>query len=334
MASSSSSKPSTRRTKKLVNRSQPVPLNTSTMTTSDETMTTTDDVSAPLFLSNSFVCPSDPLGYVPIPVPIPVPMRRPLPFDYSKSWKKLPRIDRAQGEQQLLQSSQPSLIELNDHSFSPTKSFRSAIDQQATDPKDIPPCADVMLHVWKALSRFTNRMIHSVPDIGALTQDSTVITVLIERFTEALNTFSSNNTIVPSVDNAHLQLVLDCLLVDVMQENINQQLQNCSASQPLQVHSISPNMIDGNGSSLAAVSMICTPLLPLTSSASSLPSLSCPRYSDGNHQINIHNTSTNCSHHLPIDAISIRHSDTNNNSVADNLIDWSEFFTLFDDEEN
>lgn len=82
------------------------------------------------------------------------------------------------------------------------------------------PHDEVMRHVWKAMSRFTHKICQNVPDIGVLTQDSGVVKDLMERFTHVLSFYQST-----SIQEKHLQVLLDHVLVEVMQGHIDRQLQ-------------------------------------------------------------------------------------------------------------
>jgi hypothetical protein len=137
--------------------------------------------------------PHMPVMYYPVLVPVPV--------DYPMESMLVPHLHSG--------GSSIQSTHINMHQPVPDSSYR-------------PP--SVLLHVWRAMSRFVHHHHHTVSDLDMITNDSTIILKLIDKFTQAFQIYPQPPIPPTDEETQRLHSFLDQVFLSTMLEHIGHPL--------------------------------------------------------------------------------------------------------------
>ncbi len=78
----------------------------------------------------------------------------------------------------------------------------------------------VLFHVWRAMSRFVHHCHYAVSDLGVITNDSTIVLKLIDKFTQALQIYVPMQMSSTDDEEQRLNSYLDQVFLSTMEEHI------------------------------------------------------------------------------------------------------------------
>jgi hypothetical protein len=183
-----------------------------------------------------------------------IPCRKPLDFHSHRAIQRSPtdQNNNAYSDPE----SHTSGEEVENHMNSPSHCahYQTTSRPSLVEKLKKPTRQEVILEVWKAVSRFMHRFRSMIDDFSMITKDKEIMTILVIKFSQALQLFqaptAANNGVCLGNDH-QLQWFFDQVLVEVIQEHIDNQLAKQLSVSKFSPVSVSRSISADNVSSMA-----------------------------------------------------------------------------------
>lgn len=183
-----------------------------------------------------------------------IPCRKPLDFHSHRAIQRSPtdQNNNAYSDPE----SHTSGEEVENHMNSPSHCahYQTTSRPSLVEKLKKPTRQEVILEVWKAVSRFMHRFRSMIDDFSMITKDKEIMTILVIKFSQALQLFqaptAANNGVCLGNDH-QLQWFFDQVLVEVIQEHIDNQLATQLSVNKFSPVSVSRSISADNVSSMA-----------------------------------------------------------------------------------